>query len=157
MAESFSLATPSTPAVLAHLTEVLASQSFTQAMGVGILWARSGECALTLPARPDLTQQNGFFHGGAVSAFVDVSGGYAAWSIAPPGHNVLTVEYKTNFLKPAVGSRLIGHGRVKRGGKSLIVTEIDIYGETDAAGTTGAGLSLCATALQTLMQLPPAA
>lgn len=154
MAETFSLTRASDPAVLAHLEAVLASQSFSQAMGLGILWATRGDCALTLPARPDLTQQDGFFHGGAVAAFVDVAGGYAAWSIAPPGHNVLTVEYKTNFLKPAVGRRLIGHGRVKRGGKSLIVTEIDIYGETPGPG---AGLSLCATALQTLMQLPPAA
>lgn len=151
MAESLSLTRTSDPTVLAHLTEVLAGQGFSKAMGLGIVWATRGDCVLEMPARPDLTQQNGFFHGGAVSAFVDVAGGYAAWSVAEPGFNVLTVEYKTNFLKPAVGRRLIGHGRVKRGGKSLIVTEIDIYGETDA------GLSLCATALQTLMQLPPAA
>lgn len=149
MAESFSLTTQSDAAVLAHLAEVLAAQSFTQSMGVSILWATRGECALVLPARPDLCQQNGFFHGGAVSAFVDVSGGYAAWSLAEPGHNVLTVEYKTNFLKPAVGTRLIGHGKVKRGGRSLTVTEVDIYGERDGA------LSLCACALQTLMTLPP--
>ncbi len=149
MAESFSLTTNSDAAVLAHLAEVLAAQSFTQSMGVSILWATRGECALVLPSRPDLCQQNGFFHGGAVSAFVDVSGGYAAWSLAEPGHNVLTVEYKTNFLKPAVGTRLIGHGKVKRGGRSLTVTEVDIYGERDGA------LSLCACALQTLMTLPP--
>ena len=149
MAESFSLTTESDAAVLAHLAEVLASQSFTQVMGVEILWATRGECALVLPSRPDLCQQNGFFHGGAVSAFVDVSGGYAAWSLAEPGHNVLTVEYKTNFLKPAVGTRLIGHGKVKRAGRSLTVTEVDIYGEQNGA------LSLCACALQTLMNLPP--
>ncbi|WP_395831514.1 PaaI family thioesterase [Elstera sp.] len=149
VAESFALTTESDAAALAYLNEVLARQSFTQSMGVSILWAKRGECALVLPARPDLCQQDGFFHGGAVSAFVDVSGGYAAWSVAEPGHNVLTVEYKTNFLKPAVGSRLIGHGKVKRAGRSLTVTEVDIYGERDGA------LSLCACALQTLMNLPP--
>ena len=50
-----------------------------------------GEVMVSLPYRPELTQQHGFFHAGATSAIADTAGGYAGLSVFPPDASVLTV------------------------------------------------------------------
>ena len=48
---------------------------------------------------------------------------------------VLTVEFKVNLLEPAVGDRLVAHGRVVRAGRTVTVCRADAVvqsGETDA-------------------------
>lgn len=133
-----------------RVTAMLARQSFIAWLGVRVLSAGRGSVELELPYRADLTQQNGFFHGGVVGTLADITGGYAGTSLLDDGQNILTVEYKVNMMAPAVGERLIGRGRVARGGRTLVVTNIDILAVRDGAE------KLCATALQTLMILPAA-
>jgi acyl-coenzyme A thioesterase PaaI-like protein len=65
----------------------------------------------------------------------------------PGDASVLTVEYKLNLLAPADGSRLIARGRVIRPGRTLVVTQADVFIERDGAER------LCATMLQTLMTM----
>ena len=52
---------------------------------------------------PDLEQQDGHVHAGALATSADSAGGYAALSLLPSGSRVLTVEVKLNFLRPSVG------------------------------------------------------
>ncbi len=42
-------------------------------------------------------------------------------SLTPAGTEVLTVEYKVNFLAPARGTRFVGRGRVVRPGRTFTV------------------------------------
>lgn len=134
--------------VTARVADMLARQSFITWMGVRVLSAQKGAVDLELPWRADLTQQNGFFHGGVIGTLADITGGYAGTSLIGDDQNILTVEYKVNLLAPAVGERLIGRGRVARGGRTLVVTNIEIFAVSARAE------KLCATALQTLMILP---
>ncbi|MFD2263528.1 PaaI family thioesterase [Lacibacterium aquatile] len=133
-----------------RVAAMMSSQPFVVAMGVKLLSASKGAVDLELPFRADLTQQNGFFHGGIVGTLADISGGFAATSLATFDQNVLTVEYKINLMAPAVGEKLIGRGRVARGGRTLVVTNIEIF------AVKGGVEKICATALQTLMILPAA-
>ena len=68
-----------------------------------------------------VTQQHGFFHGGAVGALADSACGYAALSVVGEGEAGLTAEYKINLLSPAQGERLVAVGRVVKPGRTLIV------------------------------------
>ena len=69
--------------------------------------------------RPDLEQQDGYVHAGALVALADSAGGYATLSLLPSGSRVLSVEVKLNFLRPSVGSMIRGRGRVRKiGGRS---------------------------------------
>lgn len=102
-------------------------------------------CEIVLPAAGHLLQHHGYFHGGAISTLADVSGGVAGWTLLPAGKAMLTVEYKTNILVPGRGESLIGRGQVVKAGRTLTVTNIEIYCQDK--GT----LTLCATALQTLI------
>ena len=52
---------------------------------------------------------------------MDSACGYSALSLTPPETEVLTVEYKVNFLAPAEGERFVARGRVERAGRRITV------------------------------------
>ena len=120
-------------------------------LGVAMVTVEPGFVELAVDHRPELTQQHGYFHGGLMGAMADTACGYAAFSLTPPGMTVLTVEYKMNMTAPGAGERLIARGWVKRPGRTLIVTNGDVFVVKDGAET------LCATMLQTIMVLPESA
>src|SRR2546428_11024336 len=81
--------------------------------------------------RPDLEQQDGYVHAGALVALADSAGGYAALSLLLSGSRVLSVEVKLNFLRPAVGSMIRGRGRVKKIGRTIAVCKIEAMTKQD--------------------------
>ncbi|WP_275100030.1 PaaI family thioesterase [Sedimenticola hydrogenitrophicus] len=136
---------PRNPDYVQRVREAFAGQAMLAALGVELCRIEPGFCELQLPYRQDISQNHGYFHGGAIATLADVSGGFAGWSLLPEGMWIVTVEYKTNMVAPGRGERLIGRGRVVRAGRSLTTTEIEIL-----AVEQGREM-LCATALQTLM------
>jgi len=70
-------------------------------------------------------------HGGSIAAMMDGVLGVAAFSaVSEEGKHVATVEFKINFLNPAlVGDKLSGKGKVIRKGKKLLVVEGEIANE----------------------------
>ena len=77
-----------------------------------------------------LTQQHGLLHGGVLASLVDVACGYAALSVLPEEREVLTVEFKIHFLKPAKTHRLIAIGQVVQSGRTLTVCEGSVFDAT---------------------------
>jgi uncharacterized protein (TIGR00369 family) len=104
-----------------------------------------GRAEIELPYRPEVTQQQGYFHAGASSSIADTAGGYAAFTLCPADRLVLTVEFKINLVAPAIGDRLRAIGQVIRPGRTLTICDLKvfaIFGEREV---------LCATGLQTLI------
>jgi uncharacterized protein (TIGR00369 family) len=97
-----------------------------------------------------VSQQQGFFHGGAIGAIADTAAGYAAYSLMPTGAEILTVEYKLNLIRPAVPPTLRAEGRVLRAGKTLTVCRADDF----HVGPRGP--EACALLQSTLMRVDPA-
>ncbi|MFL5122374.1 MAG: PaaI family thioesterase [Microvirga sp.] len=79
---------------------------------------------------PGLRQQHGFVHAGVVAALADTACGYAAFSLMPASAGVLTTEFKVNLLAPAAGERLVAVGRVVKPGRTLTVTQGEVFAET---------------------------
>jgi uncharacterized protein (TIGR00369 family) len=125
-----------------------ARQSLMATLGVRLERVAPGECDLGLDYRADLCQQNGFLHAGTVSSLADSANGYAAYSLAPAGTDVLAVEFKINLLAPARGERFEARGRVLRPGRTLTVCRCDVV------AFDGADESLVATMLSTLIIRP---
>ena len=71
--------------------------------------------------------QHNFAHAGVVFTLGDTAGGYAALSHYKAGSNVMTVEFKVNYLAPARGKRLRAVGRVIRPGKRICVVAAEIF------------------------------
>ncbi len=130
-----------------QVRQSFARQAFMSHLGAELVDVSPGRREIGLAHRPELTQQHGYVHGGAIGAIVDSAMGYAGYSLAPPGSSVLTVEYKLNLVAPAAGERLIARGEVIKAGRTLTVCRGDVVVVADGAET------LCATATQTLMIL----
>jgi uncharacterized protein (TIGR00369 family) len=103
-----------------------AKQGHMTAIGATIGQIAPGSVEIAL--RP--SQQLGFVHGGIVSAIADTAAGYSALSVMPPGTGVLTVEFKINFVAPASGDRIIARARVLKPGRTLVLTQTDVFAET---------------------------
>jgi len=115
-------------------------------IGAEITGLAAGRCTLEIPFSDRVAQQQGFFHGGIIGALADTAGGYASLTVLPQGTEALTLEYKINFLRPAVGLRLIAEGSVLRAGRSVIVTRVDVHCDD------GAQRRLCAAMQQSIMR-----
>ena len=125
---------------------VLASQGFMQLVGAEIAAVAPGEVVLTLDRRPEVLQQHGFFHGGAIAFLVDNATTAAAGTLIDRATQaVLTAEYKLNFVAPAAGERLTCRATVLKPGRSLTIVEAKVTcGGRDADG------KLVAVALATI-------
>lgn len=97
------------------------AQGLMQTLGAKLVLVQDGEVHVALPFSRRLSQQHGFIHAGAITSIVDNACGYAALTKAPQGCEVVTVEFKVNFLRPALGDRFLAVGKVQSAGKSLIV------------------------------------
>lgn len=106
-----------------------------------------GRVEISLPFRPELSQQHGFFHAGVISTIADSAGGYAGFTLFPAEAGVLTVEFKINLLAAADGERAVAVGEVIRSGRTLTVCRLDAYVEKQGRRVH------CATGMQTLMSL----
>ena len=114
-----------------RIRESFARQAIMTTIGASITHIGPGEVTIELPFRVEITQQHGFVHAGVVTTIVDNACGYAALSLMPPAAAVLTVEYKVNFLSPAVGDKLVATGRVLRPGRTLMVCLGEVVALTD--------------------------
>jgi len=100
-----------------------------ETLGAQLSVVEEGEVRIVLTSRRELSQQHGFTHAGALTAIVDSACGYAAMTVAPPDHDVLTVEFKVNFLRPAIADRFIAIGKVTKAGRTLTVCTGEVLGE----------------------------
>ncbi|MCK6389587.1 MAG: PaaI family thioesterase [Azonexus sp.] len=105
----------------------------------------AGCTEIHLPHWTGVEQQHGFVHGGVVGMIADSAAGYAAMTVVPASASVLTVEYKMNLAAPADGEKLIARGKVVRPGKTLIVTQAEVF------AVSGEKETLCALMQQTIM------
>ncbi|GAD21113.1 PaaI family thioesterase [Acidovorax sp. MR-S7] len=98
-----------------------AAQGLMATLGARLALVGEGEVHIALPFSAALSQQHGYMHAGAVTSIVDSACGYAALTVAPPGSEVVTAEFKTNFMRPAIGERFVAVGKVHSSGRLLTV------------------------------------
>lgn len=113
-----------------RIRESFSRQGFLRAIGAALESVEPGTVTITCGFDDGLTQQHGLFHGGVVASLVDVACGYAALSTMPADREVLTVEFKVHFLKPARTERLIAVGQVVQSGRTLTVCEGSVFDAT---------------------------
>lgn len=132
-----------------HFTERVRT-SFDRQNAMSLIHAtlpviKHGQTEIHLPHWSGVEQQHGFVHGGVVGMIADSAAGYAAMTVVPASASVLTVEYKMNLVAPADGAQLIARGKVVRPGRTLIVTQAEVFALKDGQEI------LCALMQQTIM------
>jgi uncharacterized protein (TIGR00369 family) len=121
---------PLDPAFEARVRESYARQRMLHTMGATLERVAPGEVDIRLPFRPELSQQHGFFHAGAMTTIVDTACGYAALTLMPPGAAVLSVEFKVNLLAPGKGEAVVARARVVKAGRTLTVVTGDVFAQS---------------------------
>ena len=120
-----------------------------QTIGAEMTRVAPGEIEIELAYRDDLAQQHGYLHAGVITAIVDSACGYAAMTLTRAVEDILTIEYKANFVAPATGEKMIARSRVLRAGRKVTVCAGDVF------ALRGGEEKLIATMLATMMTLSP--
>ncbi len=124
--------------------KLLKDQTFSVLLGSELTAISHGASELTLITQKTFNQNNGFIHGGVLSYLADCAITFAGGSVLGP--DVVTSEYKINYLKPAIGKKLIAKATVLSSGKRQATCECKIFVENDD------GEKLVAVALGTIVK-----
>jgi len=131
---------------LAMGRQALASQPFSVLIGAELHALSPGHAELQLPVTDQVKQQHGFAHGGVVSYLADNALTFAGGTAMQVP--VVTAEFKINYVRPAVGERLIARARAVHVGKTQAVCTCDVF------AVSGGQEKLCAMAQGTIARLP---
>jgi uncharacterized protein (TIGR00369 family) len=114
-------------------------QGVMKTLGASLIKLVPGEAVIEFPYDSSWTQQNGYIHAGVITTVVDSACGYAAYTLMPADSNVLTIEYKVNFMSPAQGETFKGVGKVLKAGRTITVCTgevIAVAGDTEKVVAT---------------------
>ena len=110
-----------------RVEEIFLRAPFIGQLGIRLEAAGAGWCRTSLKISPDQLQQHGYVHAGVLATLADHTCGGAARSVSRPGHDVITVEYKVNFLRPGRGTEFKARGTVLQSGRSICVAEAEVF------------------------------
>jgi uncharacterized protein (TIGR00369 family) len=121
---------------------------FIMHLGIELTSCGKGWCESAMTVLPSWRQQHGYVHGGALTTIADHTCGGAAATTVPEGYDVITVENKVSFLRPASGSEVFCRAEVLRTGRTLVFVEAEVMVEGEA------GRVIVAKASSTLAVIP---
>lgn len=130
--------------------QAFAKQGMLQAIGARLVNLAPGTCSIEMSYADAVTQQQGFFHGGAIGTIADSAAGLAAFTLMPEESEILTVEYKINLVKAARPPLVRATGHVLRAGRTITVCRSEVY------RIDGGTQELCAVMQATMMRVEPA-
>ena len=122
-----------TPLGVEQLQDRLAHSTFIDFMGLIVLSAdaEKEEVVMRAPMRPEFERAKGSsqWHGGPIAAVIDTVGDYALVMLL--GRPLPTVNFRVDYLRPAINTALIVTARVRRNGKTVGVVDVDVANEAD--------------------------
>lgn len=104
------------------------NQGIVHTLGIRIVDFGEGWFHTKLIPDSKICQHHGYVHAGAIATMADLSSGFAACSLMSEEEDVLTIEFKINLLRPAVGEIIICRAKVLKPGKRIYVSESEVYG-----------------------------
>ena len=119
-----------------------------QTFKVTLLEVSEGRVTLELPISTAVSQQNGFVHAGAIASVLDSACGFAALSVMDDASDVLAVEFKINFVAPAVGVAVQVMAEVIKAGRTITLCKGEAF-----AVSTGGALKLVAVMQATMIRV----
>ncbi|MGI8917883.1 MAG: PaaI family thioesterase [Pyrinomonadaceae bacterium] len=127
-----------------RLSQALDSVPFAKFLGIELDEIDAGVATLSFEIKPELKQNHGVVHGGAIASLIDSATAFAIISLLPTDEHATTVDLTISYLRPLTGGRAKAVARVIRSGKRLIVVSAELFDD---------GGSLAATALSTYIKI----
>jgi uncharacterized protein (TIGR00369 family) len=112
----------------ARVRSIFEKARFVEELGIKLIKVSEGSVETELAIRDSFRQQHGFIHAGVIATLGDHTAGGAARTLTGE-KDVITIEFKINFLRPAKGNKLTCAGKVLHGGKQIATAEAEIFDE----------------------------
>jgi uncharacterized protein (TIGR00369 family) len=126
---------------LEDLNAMVVSSPFHQVLGLCVESTDAATDTLVMRLRYDerisRAEGTGQHHGGVIASLIDIAGDFALiWQL---GHGVPTINFRTDYLRPAINTDLLAHARVRRIGRTVSLCDIDVYSEEGKLVAVGRG------------------
>ncbi|MGI8732279.1 MAG: PaaI family thioesterase [Pyrinomonadaceae bacterium] len=95
----------------------LDSVPFAKLLGIELEQIDTGTATLAFEIRPELKQNTGVVHGGAIASLIDSATAFAIISLLPPDERATTVDLTISYLRALNRGRARATARVLRVGK----------------------------------------
>lgn len=136
----------SPPLTVEQMQARLSYSTFIEFLGLEVLSADPATETVTmrLSMRPEFERGKGSgqWHGGPIAAVIDTVGDYALVMLL--GRPLPTINFRVDYLRPAVNTALTATATVRRNGRTVGVVDVDIV--NDAGALVAIGRATYATA-----------
>ena len=105
----------------------LTIRGIVHTLGIEVVDFGAGWFNTSIAPHPGISQHHGFVHAGALATMADLSSGFAAYSLMAEEEEVLTIEFKINLLRPAIGEQIFCSAKVLKAGKRIYFSESDVF------------------------------
>jgi len=117
-----------------ELQNMLDHSPFISFLGLKVIEADPARERVTMRCdmRPEFERGKGTgqWHGGPIAAIIDTVGDYAL--IMALRRGLPTINFRVDYLRPAIKTALITTATVRRNGKSVGVVDVDVFNEQKA-------------------------
>lgn len=90
-----------------------------------------GLLTVRVPMKPEFERERGSkqWHGGPLAAIIDTVGDFAL--AMQLGRGLPTINFRVDYLRPAVATDLKVIARVRRNGRTVGVADVDLFDDSD--------------------------
>ena len=87
-----------------------------------------GSAELSMPLNESYGQEGGVVHGGIISTLADTAAVYAVYPDLADSETMTSIEFKVNFLRPALadGGDLVACSKLVKRGKRVALCEVEV-------------------------------
>jgi uncharacterized protein (TIGR00369 family) len=108
-----------------RLSEVFAP--WIQDLNLQVTSIADTDVKMLLPYSDKLCRSGGMICGQAMMALIDTCMVFVCYSALKQYRNCATVSQSTNFLRPAINTDVVAHGRVVKAGRTLVFGDVTLY------------------------------
>ncbi|MYA34093.1 MAG: PaaI family thioesterase [Gemmatimonadales bacterium] len=120
------------------IESILADSEAIVALGVTLEELGEDTAVLRMAKQPELTRGDGtIYHGGPVASLIDIAGDMVVAVRA--GGGVPTISLRVDYLRPCTGPYLLATARLRRFGRTISVSDIDVHDDQGRLCAVGRG------------------
>lgn len=126
---------------LDQLNGLLSQSPFHRALGLAIEQLDEGRDTLVMrlpfSASVERADGSGQHHGGVIASLIDIAGDFAL--IARLGHGVPTINFRVDYVRPAVETDLTANARIRRVGRTIAICDTEVTDSSNKVIALGRG------------------
>jgi len=115
----------------AQIQQIFNASPFIASLNMTVRAIDHAEQTLTahVPFQPGFERgaQTGQWHGGPLAAIIDTVGDFAVGMLL--GRGLPTINFRVDYLRPAIDTDIVAVARVRRNGRSVGVADVDLFND----------------------------